>query len=117
MGDQPEDPPLGTLLGQLVVDAQTVARAEIEVVRQTLLLKVAAAQQALIGLGIALVLALGAATALLVGLALGLAHWIGIILATLVVTMLALGAAALLARWAARRLALAVAAKPEGTIP
>jgi hypothetical protein len=115
--DEPEDLPLGTLLGQLVVDAQTVARAEMEVVRQTVLYKLAAAQQALISLAIALVLALGAATTLLIGLAMGLAQWIGMLLATLVVTAVALGGAALLARWAARRLALAVSAKPEGTTP
>jgi UPF0716 family protein affecting phage T7 exclusion len=47
----------------------------------------------------------------------GLAQWIGMLLATLVVTAVALGGAALLARWAARRLALAVSAKPEGTTP
>ena len=117
MGDEPEDLPLGALLGQLVADAHAVARAEVEVIRRSVLFKLAAAQQALIGLAIALVLALGAATALLVGLALGLAQWIGIILATLVVTILALALAALLARWAARRLTLAASAKPEGTLP
>jgi hypothetical protein len=117
MGDEPEDPPLGALLGELVADAHAVARAEIEVVRQTALFRLALAQQALIFLAVALLLALGAATALLVGLAIGLAHWIGIILATLVVTILALAIAALLARWAARRLALAISAKPEGTLP
>lgn len=117
MGDEPEDLPLSDLLGQLVADAHGVARAEVEVIRQTVLFKLAAAQQAVICLVIALVLALGAATALLVGLALGLAHWIGITLASLVVTALALGVAALLARWAARRLAVAVSARPEGPLP
>jgi hypothetical protein len=116
MADESEDPPLGTLLGELVADAHAVARAEMEVVRQTILFKLAAAQQALICLGIALVLALGAATALLVGLALSLAHWIGIALASLAVTILALAIAALLARWATRRLTLAVTAKPGGTL-
>jgi len=117
MGDEPEDPPLGNLLGQLVADAHAVARAEVDVIRRTVLFKLAAAQQALIGLAVALVLALGAATALLVGLTLGLAHWIGITPASLIVTILALGVAALLARWAARRLALAVSAKPDGSLP
>jgi hypothetical protein len=117
MADDEEDPPLGALLGELVADAHAVARAEMEVIRRTVLFKLAAAQQALICLAVALVLALGAATALLVGLALGLAQWIGILLASLVVTILALGVAALLARWAARRLAVAVSAKPEGSLP
>jgi hypothetical protein len=117
MGDAPEDPPLGSLIGQLVADAHSVARAELEVIRQTALFKLAAAQQALIGLAVALVLALGATTTLLVGLAFGLAYWIGNILATLLVTVLALATSGLLARWAARRLTMAVAAKPEGSIP
>ena len=117
MGEHPEDPPLGALLGQLVADAHSVARAELEVVRQTILFKYAAAQPALICLALALTLALGATTTLLVGLAMGLSRWLGIAAAALLVTILALAAAALLARWAARRLALAVAAKPNETTP
>ncbi len=117
MADESEDPPLGSLIGQLVVDAHSVASAEMEVVRQTALFKLAAAQQALIGLAVAVVLALSATTTLLVGLAMTLARWLGIAGAALLVTVLALAAAALLARWAARRLALAMAAKPNETTP
>jgi hypothetical protein len=117
MGEHPDDPPLGVLLGQLVADAHSVARAELEVVRQTILFKYALAQQALICLALALVLALGATTTLLVGLAMALARWLGIAGAALLVTVLALVTAALLVRWAARRLALAAAAKPNETTP
>jgi hypothetical protein len=117
MGDHPDDPPLGTLLGQLVADAHSVVHAELDVVRQRALFKLAAAQQALIYLAVALVLALGATTTLLIGLALTLARWLGIAGAALLVTILALAAAALLARWAARRLSLAIAAKPNETLP
>ena len=117
MGEPPtEEPPLGTLFNQLLTDAHAVARAEIDVVRQTVLFKLANARQALILLAGATVLVIGAITALLVGLALSLAHWLGIALATLLVTILALAAAALFARWATRRLSQAIAAKPEETI-
>lgn len=111
-----EDPPLGTLFNQLLTDAQAVARAEIDVARQTLLFKLASARQGLILLAGAMLLVIGATTAFLVGLAFTLAHWIGIALATLVVTVLALAAAGLFARWAMRRLSQAVAAKPEDAV-
>lgn len=115
MGEAPEDPPLGTLLNQLVTDAQAVARAEIDVVRQTILFKLANARQALVLLAGAVVLAIGAAAALLVGLVLSLSPWLGVAPATVLVALAALAVAGLFARWAARRLSLAVAAKPEET--
>jgi hypothetical protein len=114
MGDE-EDLPLGALLNRLLADAQAVARAEIDVIRQTILFKLAAAQQALVLLAIALVLGLGATTALLVGLTMALAHLIGPLLATLAVVAVAAAIAALCARWAVGRLSAAMSAKPNET--
>jgi hypothetical protein len=114
MSETSDEPPLGTLLTQLLADGRAVARAEIEVVRQTALAKLAAAQQALIFLAVALLLSIAAATVLLIGLAMVLAHWLGPPAATLVVAILAFAIAGLLARWAVRKLAAAGSAKPDG---
>jgi hypothetical protein len=113
MGDQPEEPPLATLFSQLLADALAVGRAELDVIRQLILYKLAAAQQALLCLAGVLVLAIAAVAVLLIGLALVLAHWLDLAVAALVVAVVALLVAGLVARWAARRLATAVSAKPN----
>lgn len=93
---EPQEESVGALLGRLVEDGKSFARAEMGYYRLLLTGKL---KEAGVGLGFgaaALVLACSAITALLVGLILSLATLIGPGLATLAVVLVTLGLAGLL---------------------
>ncbi len=101
---EPQEESVGALIGRLVEDGKSFARAEIGYYR---ILATAKAREAGIGLGfgvVALVLACSAITALLVGLILSLATLIGPGLATAAVVLVTLAIAGLLGWFAYKHL-------------
>lgn len=93
---EPQEESVGALLGRLIGDGKSFARAEVGYYRLLLTGKL---KEAGVGLGFgaaALVLACSAITALLVGLILSLATLIGPGLATLAVVLVTLALAGLL---------------------
>lgn len=93
---------IGVLVGRLVEDGKTYARAEIGYYRTLVTGKLGEAVKPAIFGGAALVIALSAVTALLVGLILTLATLVGAAFATLIVIVAALSFAGLLG-WLAYR--------------
>ena len=95
----PRDDSIGDLVGRLIEDGRTYARAEIDLLRQIARHRVARARTGLILLAAGAVLALSALTALILGLVLGLATLIHPLLAGLAVAALLAGTGYGLIRW------------------
>lgn len=102
--DEPDDGSIGTLFGRLVDDAGQLLRAELDLYRKAAIRRFTRSRSALAAAFAALFIVQGAVTVLLIGLAMELARWIGPAGAGAVVFLLALGLAALLVRFAAKRL-------------
>lgn len=94
---------IGTLASRLVEDGRTLVRAEIDLARQTALLRLARSRGPIMLIGAALLIAIGAAAALMVGFMFWLAFWIGPVAAAFAVAIAGLAVAGLLARVAAKR--------------
>lgn len=87
----PNDESIGDLIGRLLEDGRSYARAEIDLLRQIARHRAARARTGLILVAAGAVLALSALTALILGLVLGLATLIHPLLAGLVVAALLAG--------------------------
>lgn len=101
---------IGTLASRLVEDGRTLVRAEIDLAKQTALLRLGRSRGPIILLGIALLLAIGAVAALMVGFMFWLSFWIGPVAAAFAVAIAGLAVAGILVRIAAKRLSAAAAA-------
>ena len=87
----PNEESIGDLIGRLLDDGRSYARAEIDLIRQIARHRAARARTGLIMLAAGAVLALSALTALILGLVLGLATLIHPLLAGLAVAALLAG--------------------------
>lgn len=112
--DEPDtqEESIGVLIGRLVEDGKSYARAEIGYYRTLAASKFAEARLGLIFGATALVIALCSVTALLVGLILALAPLVGPGWATLIVILAALALAALLGWLAWQRIQRLFGSKP-----
>lgn len=101
---EPGEGSIGALFGRLVDDAGQLLRAELDLYRKAAIRRFTRSRSALAAAFAALFIVQGAVAVLLLGFAMELARWIGPALAGLVVFVVAVGLAALLVRFAGRRL-------------
>jgi divalent metal cation (Fe/Co/Zn/Cd) transporter len=104
-----EEESIGALFAQLIDDAGTAVRAELNLYRTTALSHLVRARLAMIFAAVAVLLAQASVTALLVALAWGLARWLGPVGAGLAVAFAGLAISALLLRAAMKRFRAAAA--------
>ena len=101
-GDSGES--IGALVARLIESAKIYVRAEITLVKRTVLGWIGRAKPALVFLVVALVLVLSSVTIALAALGMALAHWLGIPGGLAVAALIGLGIAGTLAALAVRRL-------------
>ncbi len=109
-GGNRDDETIGHLFGQLIEDGGDLVRAEINVYRRLVQLRLAQSRTGAILAVCGLWLVQASVVALLVGLVIGLSRWIGPVGAGAVVTLVALGVGGLLLKLAFSKLS-AVASK------
>ena len=94
----PRDDTIGDLVGRLIEDGRTYARAEVELLKQVARHRSARAKSGAIALSIGIVLLLSSLTALILGLVLGLATLVGPLAAGLIIAGVLAGAGYILLR-------------------
>ncbi|MFN3944036.1 MAG: phage holin family protein [Allosphingosinicella sp.] len=95
----PPDESIGDLIGQLIEDGRTYARAEVNLYKQIAAYRASKAKNGIAALGAAAVLGLSALTAITVGLVMGLAVIIGPVAAGIAVAAAYGIVAFVLLRW------------------